>query len=436
MSKKVESTKISGVTQDGIPFEAIYHQDKPMFLVRETPDKLTVKERVVVEGVEYVAPNRDDLPYPSYGWHDGPPPSKQELYDKIKREHERYEDSDPIYHIINAADELVSCVQHKLQSIHIHFIIGDIETGKTVVLQVHHALIYRPLYSVANNAADIYGFLEQHGEGACTILEDEIDGIERDPLKTKIFKTGYKPGAKVTRYRDTAQGQKIVYFPTFCLKIATSEVLPAGFRSKGLTSRLVQQQMTPGQPPQEQADQPEERKKRQNELRNELLAWRLYNHDKKLPELDLAAIGIRGRLREIYEPLLQVLYGLPDYDILVNYVQQIAKDRSEELEDTLEGNIVKVVWQLIGSTDKTTVAFEDIWTKLKDELEGTIDKIKPNIMQTSELGEISKNKVGCRIREVLGGKRGVIRSKQGKPTRICTLNREKLARVAKRYGCY
>jgi hypothetical protein len=120
----------------------------------------------------------------------------------------------------------------------------------------------------------------------------------------------------------------------------------------------------------------------------------------------------------------------------VNYVQQIAKDRSEELEDTLEGNIVKVVWQLIGSTDKTTVAFEDIWTKLKDELEGTIDKIKPNIMQTSELGEISKNKVGCRIREVLGGKRGVIRSKQGKPTRICTLNREKLARVAKRYGCY
>jgi len=435
-SHQIAKMKISGVTKEGNPFEAIYYQDKPMFLVRTTPDQVTVMEKVVVEGVEYLPPKREDLPYPPYGWYSGPPPTKQELYDMIKREHQRYEDSDPIYHVINAADELVSCVQHQLQSVHIQLIIGDVETGKTLVLQVHNAVVYRPLFSVMNNAADIYGFLEQHGEGRCTILEDEIDGIERDILKTKIFKSGYKPGAKVPRYRDTPEGQKLVYFPTFCLKIVTSEVLPTGFRSKGLTTRVILQQMTPGHPPQEWADQPEERDKRQNELRNKLLAWRLYNYDQKLPDLNLSSLGIKGRLRDIYEPLLQVLYGLPDYDILLKYVQQIGKDRFAELEDSLEGNIVKAVWQLIGSTDKTIVAFEHVWNKLLDELDGTADNFRPSIMHTSEFGDVSKNKVGYRLREVLGGKRDVVRSKQGKPTRVYVLNREKLARVARRYGCY
>jgi hypothetical protein len=241
----------------------------------------------------------------------------------------------------------------------------------------------------------------------------------------------------VPRYRDAHQGpKKIVYFPVFCLKIATSEALPTGFRSKGLTSRLIQQEMTVGDPKQEWADKPEERDRRLNQIRDQLLAWRLYNYDQKLPELNLRAYRIKGRLREIYEPLLQVLYGLPDYEVLLTHLQQTARERAAELENSFEGKIVNAVWKLIGKTNETILPFEKLWSQLLADLEGETDGRTSHVMHTPDFGDITKHKVGYRVREVLGAKRDVVRSKQGKSVRAYLFNRDKLLRTAKRYGCY
>ncbi len=51
------------------------------------------------------------------------------------------------------------------------------------------------------------------------------------------------------------------------------------------------------------------------------------------------------------------------------------------------------------------LAFVDVWDGLVGDLEGKLDDKKPNKMDTPEFGEVTKQKVGYRLREVLSGKK-------------------------------
>jgi hypothetical protein len=63
-----------------------------------------------------------------------------------------------------------------------------------------------------------------------------------------------------------------------------------------------------------------------------------------------------------------------------------------------------------------------------------LDDKKPNKMDTPEFGEVTKQKVGYRLREVLNGKKQRVRSSDG----LCWMygfDQNKLGRIAKKYGC-
>jgi len=79
-----------------------------------------------------------------------------------------------------------------------------------------------------------------------------------------------------------------------------------------------------------------------------------------------------------------------------------------------------------------------MWFKLAEDLDGKIDEKKPHVMDTSEFFSVTKNKVGYRLREILSGKSKPVREKglEGKDTvvKAYVFNREKLRRVAKKYG--
>jgi hypothetical protein len=63
-----------------------------------------------------------------------------------------------------------------------------------------------------------------------------------------------------------------------------------------------------------------------------------------------------------------------------------------------------------------------------------LDEKKPNKMDTPEFGEVTKQKVGYRLREVLNGKKQRVRSSDG----LCwaySFDQNKLGRIAKKYGC-
>ena len=80
------------------------------------------------------------------------------------------------------------------------------------------------------------------------------------------------------------------------------------------------------------------------------------------------------------------------------------------------------------------LAFADLWTDLVTELGGKLDDKKPNKVDTPEFGEVTKQKIGYRLREVLGGKKIKARGQDG-PERVYEFDFEKLKRIAQKYGC-
>ena len=422
--------KDSGLSPSGY-FEAIYHKDKPMFLVKNNAG-FSIVESVEVNGELFYPKDVQHMPYEPYGWFEGQVPNREDLFWMVWREICCFVDVEPIWKDVLAACILLSYHQEKLQTVPYLFLYGDNESGKSTVLQVLKFLCYRPMYGVTIPAADMYGYLED-SDGIGCILEDEVQGIHKDTDKIKIFKAGYKQGAVVPRTILTNNDRIIKYYRTFCLKACASEQIP---QVKGFLERFILMPMVEGYPEKEWADLTQEDLCRLQDLRNCLLKWRMLSRDWTLPDVE---ISVKGRLKELWKPLLQITSGLTVYDELYKFVETQRKERLSLKQNTLEGKIVKVVVDIMNEFGEgATIPFQTIWSRLQEELDGKIDEKKPNVMDTAEFFQVTKNKVGYRLREVLSGKSKPMREKDSEGYDIVVkayeFDKEKLRRVAKKYG--
>jgi len=310
---------------------------------------------------------------------------------------------------------------------------GDNESGKSTVLNVLKNLCYRPMYGVTIPSADLYGYLEDSDGQGC-ILEDEVQGIHKDTDKIKIYKAGYKEGAVVPRTLITSFDRIIKYYRTFCFKSCASEQIP---QVKGFNERFLFIAMVEGSPRKEWADLTKEDKARMQNLRNMLLKWRMTTRGSELPNVELT---VKGRLKELWKPILQITSGLRFYDSLYKFVDDQSKTRLSSRQDTLEGKIVKVVVDLYNESKKPLdyIPFQTIWSELRLDLDGKIDDRKPHVMDTSEFFAVSKNKIGYRLREVLSGQSKSIREKDSEDKDVIVkayvFDQMKLRRVAQKYG--
>jgi hypothetical protein len=209
-------------------------------------------------------------------------------------------------------------------------------------------------------------------------------------------------------------------------EVSAAEEIP---RVKGLLERFIFIAMTEGYPKKDWADFNEADEKRLRELRNMLLKWRMASFEWKIPEIELP---VKGRLKELWKPIIQIVSGLTIEQDLRAQLEQLQKERLNEKINTLEGHIVKVICELYIPNEP--LAFADIWDTLVKDLEGKLDDKKPNKMDTAEFGEVTKQKVGYRLREVLSGKKNNTRGQKG-PGRIYDFDEGKLKRIAKKYGC-
>jgi len=287
----------SGFADQGY-FEAIYNNEKPCFLVSN--DKhFSLHETVTFNGKTFIPKDTKRIPYNPYGYFEGKIPNREDLYWKVRREFQIFIDLEPIWYDVLASSALLSYQQEKLQTVPYLFVYGDNESGKSTVLQLLKSLCYRPMYGVTVPGADIYGYLEDVNSIGC-IMEDEIQGIDKDVDKIKIYKAGYKKGACVPRTIITQHDRIIKYYNTFCFKAVASEKIPT---VKGFRERFIEISMIEGYPEKEWADITEEDLARLAELRNTLLKWRMLSRDWELPNPE---VSMRGRLKEIWKPLLQI----------------------------------------------------------------------------------------------------------------------------------
>ena len=206
--------------------------------------------------------------------------------------------------------------------------------------------------------------------------------------------------------------------------ILASEQIPT---VKGFAERFILIPMTEGYPPKEWADITIEDHERFQKLRSMLLKWRLITREDQLPNI---SFPFTGRLKELWKPLLQVTNGLTIHDILYNFVENQRKERISNKQNTLEGHIVKAVAKLYKGIE---IAFVSVWDQLIEDLEGKVDEKKPNKMDTPEFGEITKQKVGYRLREILNGEKKLTRTDTG-PVKVYVFDNGKLRRIIRKYG--
>jgi len=417
-----EKRKISGLSDEGY-FEAIADEYfEPKFLIYNK-GTFKVADSVSVNSYIYIPKELNQIPYSPYRCDDDPLPNLEELYQMIYQEFDYHLDLETIWKNVLCTCVLLTYQQEKVQSVPYIFMYGDNESGKTTVLELLNEFCYRPMFGVTVPAADLYGYLED-ADCILTILEDEIQGVEKEVDKIKIYKSGYKKGAVVPRTILLPHGRVIRYYNTFCFKAVAGERIPL---IKGFAERFVQIPMIQGYPKKEWADNTLTDMERFRKIRNMLLKWRLQTRDEPLPNLELP---FKGRVKEIWKPLLQVAYGLRVYQALFDHVDNQIKERVERSKNTLEGKIVKVVGSLYHGRP---VPFKAIWETLQDELEGTVDSKKPHAMHTPDFDEVTKKVIGYRLREILKGERDTIRV-EGEPTKVWLFDRENLLRVLRKYG--
>jgi len=353
-------------------------------------------------------------------------PNREQLFWKIRDEFEWFLDVEPIYKDFLAACVLLSYQQEKVRTTPYIYFYGDTESGKTVALTLLSMLCYRPMFAVTLPSADIYGYLDD-SDAPGTILEDEVQGFGKDWDKAKIYKAGYKQGAKVPRTIILEHKRFIKYFRCFCLKACAAERMP---RVKGLPERFIFISMIEGFPNKDWADVTKEDLKRIRELRDMLLKWRLLTEEWELPNVELP---VKGRLKELWKPVIRIVQGLTIEKDLRGFLENLQQQRMDEKQNTLEGHLVKVVASLY--VKGRSISFSAIWESLISDLEGKLDDKRPHKMYTAEFGEVTKQKVGYRLREVLSGKKKTLRSPEGN-VKAYDFDKEKLKRITRKYGHY
>lgn len=119
-----------------------------------------------------------------------------DLYNWVKSVWKKYIDADDFHIVICAADTFFGYFQDKLGTTHYLLFVGDNDVGKTNNLTVFQHLGYRALCDIDITPATIYRFQGSIEEGQGIILEDEIDDIDDQREKKKLYQGGYNSGKK------------------------------------------------------------------------------------------------------------------------------------------------------------------------------------------------------------------------------------------------
>jgi hypothetical protein len=393
------------------------------------PDGFAVVENYRVGNDVITARPPRSYPYKPYVVESLEAKTRPELIDLIHREVERFIDAEPEEKATFTAFILLSYVQDFFDALPYLYLVGDNESGKSHLLNLMAELCYRPLAGVSHTAADLYSYLEDDGL-PLTIIEDEFQGSEKDTEKMKIYKSGYKKGARVARVVTYEGGRRVDYFHSFGLKMMAAEKL---IENRGLMQRCIVVEMVEGYPEKDYYDA--EDYSRFARLRSELLKWRmrvLAGHE-SLPKVE--ADWLRGRDRELYLPLLTVLHGSPIYHALEKFLRRRAEEKQKEREGSLEAAICRAVATLL-SDGSGEIDFAELWIEVRNEVGGMEESDKSGVVRSmwSEThGHISKRDVSAILKGKLGMTRREAR-RNGLHRVIYTPDWPKLARAFKKYG--
>jgi hypothetical protein len=352
------------------------------------------------------------------------------LYQKVKSILEKYIDADKDHIAICAADTIFTYFQDRLGMTHYLLFVGDNTTGKSNNLRVFQYLGYRPLFDTSITPANIFRFLGSIEEGQGIILEDEIDDIDQQEGKMKIYKVGYNSGAKVSRI-DTSFGIKQQSFWTYCFKAFSAERQPDSNKAKGFNERVFVIKCSTGNPQYDIAEvinpagdeQYKSLLEELLELRNLLLVYRLLHHNSPIQDIKL---NIKNRDKQLCKPLIRLFQNSNAVNEILVALSKFVSEKKQRKVNTLEARLYTIITELVASYG-TTLTSALIWDTFKADIDGS--DISAQSYETSEYGVISQKK----IVEILEDRFGAYKKRSGRE-RTLIFDKDKLSRLAANYS--
>jgi hypothetical protein len=338
-------------------------------------------------------------------------------------------------HVITyfATDTIYSYFQDLFPTTHYTMIIGTPGAGKGAILVSFKLQGYRAVAAAGMTGASLLELLGPVEACQVTVLEDELQNMDKDPHKEMAYKTGYDETSQVPKNLDgnTSNRRNEWYLP-FDHKILAAEQPPDAKTLGGFNDRAFRIWSLKGKPkflPKTIFNQLKKSEDKRNAkykktiskmffLRKLLLIYRILHHEDIIEEVEL---NIDGRALELTSPQIYLfnsdkLYSKDKEQDLINRklvlddkilpaLSKFLRERGELTQKTLEGVIYAALINLFAKMDETEatldtdsdsriryiIPYENIIEEVKKLTDGE-DESKQTFL-SSDYGPITHNQI-------------------------------------------
>ena len=398
----------------GTPFyEQAIVDDQLSFITVDEDGVIDFVPEIVLtsrDGITVIRP-KTDLPYAQYiikrEWLDEPEKCFDDIvWDKARRLILAYIDfTEPEIHAtVSLAAIKLTYLSDWFRAVPYLFALGDTDSGKSQwAREIMARHCFRALYSEDLPGADIYEFLTNSG---ATIIEDEVQGLEKNPQKMKLYKGGYTVGSKVPRIminKNTGERRQ-AFYDSYGVKIFAGE---EAIDNSGFMQRCLMMPMVKGRPKKDEfdpVDQP-----LVDEIRGRLLTLRILVAARKvkIADYNLDAPWFEGRFKQLYKALL-CMTPEKERKIIIDAAQCRYEERRAELLETLEAKTVIAYLEAVKAMNgEFEVPSESIFERLQDLVTDLPEDRRPTPrstgMRLTKLGftgrTVRKDKLTLRMRK-------------------------------------
>jgi len=314
--------------------------------------------------------------------------SEQELWSEVKRFIYEHMDIQEGYDVLTAWI-LASWTPERWNAVPYLFFFGPAASGKSRALEVLKAIGYRPLMTASASLSAIFRVIEMWHT---TLLLDETEVYMRKD-RTEILNllnSGYRKDTPAMRVEETKEGQREVkFYDCFGFKaLAGTKDLMETLKSRCIVFsmskaiREIKQEID---------------KDWAKAIREKLLSYRFKMLSKKEP-LEQPDV-LRGRLRELFDPLI-IVAPITEKNPIIQQAKKIEATLKEEEETSFESIVFHTIFKIHGDTQDEKITIADITKIVNEGLE--MDEMLTNI----RVGQIAKM-LGFKKCLKGGGKRAI-----------------------------
>ena len=308
--------------------------------------------------------------------------SEQQLFDEVRQYVWDHLDLQMGYDIL-AAWILASWMPERWRAVPYLFFYGPPGSGKTWALEILASIGLRPFIAYNASLAAIFRVLDEYH---LTLFLDETEVYmqEHRMEMLSLLNNGYRRGGKALRtvetYKDGVKDSKPRPFDVFGFKslTGTKELIDTLMSrciifNMALATRPIKAEIDEG---------------RAEGLRRKLLAYRFKMLSQK--ETEKPEIGLKGRLKELFEPLI-IVVPISAKQVIINEALSIQQQLIEEFEASPEAMVFRAVIE--------------VHEKSPFETRITIDEVAEIVNRDLDYTENMDNAAVGRITSKLGFKR-------------------------------